>query len=183
MNFPVLTTSRLILREITSEDVVDLFALFSNPSVMEFYDESPYSDIEQARQDIERFSGWHTIDSGRRWGLVLPENNMVIGTCGLFARNKTYRTCIVGYDLLPQSWGLGYMQEALRSVLNYGFSSMNINRVQATTNLDSNRSIHTLKALGFHEEGILRQWGFWKGKFHDVRCFSLLQSDTPPWKI
>jgi [ribosomal protein S5]-alanine N-acetyltransferase len=182
MNFPTLTTSQFVLREISADDAVDLFTLFSNPKVMEFYDATPYIDIEQAKQDIERFASWHSKDTGKRWGLALPENNQLIGTCGLFAHNKGYRTCIIGYDLLPQYWGLGYMQESLKSVLNYGFNSMNLNRVQATTNIDSARSMHTLNALGFKEEGILREWGFWKGKFHDVRCFSLLQSDSPSWR-
>jgi ribosomal-protein-alanine N-acetyltransferase len=182
MNFPVLKTSRLILREMFTEDAADLFAVFSNPKVMEFYDELPYTDIQQANQLISRFSSWHSKDTGRRWGIALPENNKIIGTCGLFAHHKIYHSCIVGYDLLPQYWGFGYMQEALKSVLNYGFNSMRINRIQATTNLDSARSIHTLKTLGFNEEGILREWGFWKRKFHDVRCFSLLQSDSSPWR-
>jgi [ribosomal protein S5]-alanine N-acetyltransferase len=182
MSFPTLTTPRLVLREISADDAADLFTLFSTPKVMEFYDAAPYIDIEQAKQDIERFASWHSKDIGKRWGLALPENYKTIGTCGLFGHNKIYRSCIVGYDLLPHYWGLGYMQEALKSVLNYGFKSMNLNRVQATTNLDSARSIHTLNTLGFKEEGILREWGFWKGKFHDVRCFSLLQSDLSPWR-
>jgi [ribosomal protein S5]-alanine N-acetyltransferase len=182
MTFPALTTSRLELREIVAEDAADLLTLFSTPKVMEFYDSAPYIDIEQAKQDIERFASWHSKDTGKRWGLALPENNQLIGTCGLFAQNKAFRTGIIGYDLLPQFWGLGYMQESLKSVLNYGFNSMHINRVQATTNLDSARSIHTLENLGFNEEGILREWGFWKGKFHDVRRFSLLQSDSPSWR-
>jgi [ribosomal protein S5]-alanine N-acetyltransferase len=182
MNFPALTTARLRLREMVAEDAADLFTLFSRPEVMEFYDELPYTNVQQAEQLITRFSNWHSKDTGRRWGLALPENNKIIGTCGLFAHNKIYRSCIVGYDLLPQYWGIGYMQDALKSVLNFGFNSMNINRIQATTNLDSARSIHTLKTLGFNEEGVLREWGFWKGKFHDVRCFSLLKSDSSPWR-
>lgn len=52
-----------------------------------------------------------------------------------------------------------------------------INRVAATTDLDSQRSINLLKRLGFSEEGVLRQYGFWKGKPQDVRMFSLLRSD------
>ena len=34
-----------------------------------------------------------------------------------------------------------------------------------------------LRKVGFQEEGVLREWGFWKGGFRDVRCFSLLRND------
>jgi RimJ/RimL family protein N-acetyltransferase len=49
MNFPTLTTSRLVLREICVGDASDVFTLFSSPKVMEFYDADPYIDIEQAK--------------------------------------------------------------------------------------------------------------------------------------
>jgi ribosomal-protein-alanine N-acetyltransferase len=31
--------------------------------------------------------------------------------------------------------------------------------------------------LGFVEEGVMRQWGYWKDAFHDVRLLSLIKSD------
>ena len=54
-----------------------------------------------------------------------------------------------------------------------------INRVSATTNLESVKSIKLLTKLGFTEEGVLRKYGYWKNKFHDVRLFSLLYNE---WK-
>jgi [ribosomal protein S5]-alanine N-acetyltransferase len=34
-----------------------------------------------------------------------------------------------------------------------------------------------LKKIGFKEEGLLRDYGFWKGDFHDLKMFSLLRKD------
>jgi hypothetical protein len=39
--------------------------------------------------------------------------------------------------------------------------------------------VKVLRNVGFHEEGILRDWGYWKGNFRDVRCLSLLRRDLP----
>jgi RimJ/RimL family protein N-acetyltransferase len=46
----------------------------------------------------------------------------------------------------------------------------------ATTDLAIQRAIASRKRLGFVEEGVLRQFGFWKGAFQDVRMFALLRS-------
>ena len=69
------------------------------------------------------------------------------------------------------------MAEALAAVLAYAFDYLELNRIQATTNLANHRSIRSLVKLGFKEGSILRQWGFWKNQLHTVRCFSLLKCD------
>ena len=69
------------------------------------------------------------------------------------------------------------MTEAVTQILGYGFGELNINRIEAMTDPDNVASIRSLKKLGFSEEGILRQNGFWNGKFHDSRCFSMLKED------
>ncbi len=74
------------------------------------------------------------------------------------------------------------MIEAVAAIIEHCFSSsfpMKTNRVSATTDIKSPQSISVLKKLGFSEEGILREYGYWKGKYHDVRLFSLLEKE---WK-
>lgn len=34
-----------------------------------------------------------------------------------------------------------------------------------------------LRKLGFKEEGLRRDSGFWKGCFHDLKCFGLLNTE------
>lgn len=86
----------------------------------------------------------------------------------------------IGYELHPAYWGRGYALEANTAMLDFCFTQdfpFHINRVAATTDLDSQRSMALLRKLGFFEEGLLRQYGYWKGKFNDVRMFSLLRED------
>jgi ribosomal-protein-alanine N-acetyltransferase len=69
------------------------------------------------------------------------------------------------------------MREALDAVLTYGFGKMGLNRVQAMVHPDNARSIHLLGRLGFTCEGVLRDWRFYKGRFWDEACFSLLRHE------
>ena len=72
------------------------------------------------------------------------------------------------------------MQEALTAILNFGYSQrfpFHLNRIQALTFLENEASIRLLGKLGFQEEGVRRAYAFFKGSFHDLRCFSLLRAD------
>jgi len=69
------------------------------------------------------------------------------------------------------------MVEAVRTLINYGFQQLNLNRIEATTDSENTRSIRLLERLGFLKEGRLRQKYFYKGKHHDELVFSLLKKD------
>lgn len=177
MPFPTLTTDRLILRQTGRADADSLLCLFSDPAVVEFYDIDAFHNRAQAEELIDLHQTLLESKRGIRWGITLRESGTLVGTAGFFGKSEAHSSALLGYDLSPSQWGQGIMVEALRAILGYGFNQYRLNRIQATTDLDSSRSIATLKRLGFQEEGILRESGFWKGKFHDVRCFSLLRSE------
>jgi ribosomal-protein-alanine N-acetyltransferase len=106
----------------------------------------------------------------------------MVGSCGFHAVNVGFSSIEIGYELNRTCWSQNIAYEAVSAMLGYCFENnfpFEINRISATTNLDSLRSMRLLNRLGFVEEGILRQYGYWKGKFHDVRLFSLLRSE---WK-
>ena len=63
------------------------------------------------------------------------------------------------------------MREALRSIVDHAYDRWDINRIQATTDLDNHASIGLLRSLGFIEEGIMRQSGTGKTHFTTFVCF------------
>ena len=72
------------------------------------------------------------------------------------------------------------MSETLNTVLNLGFSErffFELNRVQALTCLDNIASINLLQRFGFQPEVILREYGYWNNRFHDLRMYSLLRRE------
>lgn len=81
------------------------------------------------------------------------------------------------YDLAAPYWGQGYMKEALKVVIEYGFTQMKLNRIDALVAIENDRSSNLLKSLGFKQEGILRDYFYLNGKFYDHSLFSLLQKE------
>lgn len=49
-------------------------------------------------------------------------------------------------------------------------------RIEADVTVGNNASARVLHKLGFTEKGLLRQRGFWKGSYHDLRTFSPIGS-------
>ena len=69
------------------------------------------------------------------------------------------------------------MSEALQAILNFGFETMQLNRVEALIfpqNIAAQRLL--LKTL-FRSEGILRQYEFIKGRFVDMAMYARLAND------
>ena len=69
------------------------------------------------------------------------------------------------------------MREALLSVLNYTFTVLGFERVQAQVMPPNGASMQLLLSLGFSQEAYRRQAGFWRGQFHDLVLLSLLSSE------
>lgn len=180
-HFPHLKTPRLVLREIVHSDAPALFAVHGDPESMQWFGSDPLVDEAAAVQLVELFAQWRSLPNpGTRWGLQIQGESVLVGSCGLFAWNRAWRKCTVGYELHPRARGLGYMQEALQAVLAWGFAHMELNRVEALVhprNLASQRSV---ERMGFQREGLLRQVGFWSGQYHDMHQYALLRQDWVP---
>lgn len=181
--FPLITTQRLLLRNFNQGDVNAIYDLMSNPAVTQYYDLDSFTHMSQAEEFVESRIDQNNESGNRgfRWAICLKsEPNIVIGSCGFHATNKAFSSIEIGFELSPSYWGKSIVPEALKGMLGFCFTNnfpFPINRVSAITNLENTRSIHLLGKLGFVEEGIMRQYGFWKNEFHDVRLFSLLKCE------
>jgi len=175
--FPKIETKRLILRQLTPDDLDFVFQHFSNPSITEFLlDEPPVSDISQAQEIIE-FYLEPEKKSRNRWGIVLKSNDQIIGTCGFHKWNKRDLRAEIGYDLNPDFWGKGIMTEALRAAIQNGWDGMGLNRIEAIVYPENQRSMHLLHKLGFQTEGLFRDYHHLNGRFYDHYILSLLKMD------
>lgn len=166
-----LETERLVLRPLQKDDLETFLSIFSNPEVTRYYEVETMTGLAQAEKLLDHF-----IAIGRL-GIALKESERIIGSCGIFAITQEYYSASLGYDLAREYWGRGIMTEALKTLLGFGFLSMGLNRISALTYPDNAASIRLLSKLGFRTEGIMREFGFWKGCFHDMSLHALLKRE------
>ena len=181
MAFPLLSSQRLTLTPINYEDRDAIFALFSDQGVTKYYDLAPLTQISQADKLIDLFNTRYKNGEGSRWAIRLKNSDELIGTCGFNSWSIAMKHAFIGYDLKSHYWGKGYALEAISIIIKAAFDGLlscgALNRIQADTVPGNNASEALLLKLGFNEEGTRRQSGFWKGQFHDLKCFALLSSE------
>lgn len=177
-DFPVLDTPRLLLREIVASDAAGLLAIHGDAEAMRWFGSDPLTSITQAGQLVDMFASWRRLPNpGTRWGIARKADGRLIGSCGLFKWNRTWKSCVIGYELAAPAQRQGFMREALSTVLDWGFEQMALNRIEAQVHAENTPSIALLGRLGFALEGNLREAGFWGGRHHDLQQFALLRRD------
>jgi [ribosomal protein S5]-alanine N-acetyltransferase len=174
--FPVLHSERLVLREIVPADAPALLAVHGDAASMRWFGSDPLPDLAAAQALVETFAGWRRQPNpGTRWGIALrADADHLLGSCGLWSWNRAWRRCTTGYELHPSVRGRGLMDEALRTMLAWGFGPMGLNRVEALVHPENVPSRRVLQRLGFQSEGLLREVGYWRDQYHDMFSMALL---------
>lgn len=179
--FPTIETERLSLDPIVANDREQVLALFSDPKVVEYYDLAPITDIKKVDELIAFFGQRYNDGVGIRWAIRDKDSKKLLGTCGFNSWVPAMRSAVLGYDLIQQYWGKGFVSEAVSAILHAGFDGQlscgSLNRVQADTVPGNDASERLLRRLGFTHEGLRRQAGFWKAQYHDLNCYGLLKED------
>jgi [ribosomal protein S5]-alanine N-acetyltransferase len=178
--FPTLTTERLILRETIVADADDIFALRGDREVQK-YNTRPMRDVAEATSLVHTMRAWYATHQAIQWGITLRGENRVVGLCGLHDWMRRHRRAAIGYDLVRELWGQSIAYEAMCAVVELGFERMNLNRIEAVTIAENERSIRLLNRLGFQQEGIRRDYTLEDdGAFHGSAIFGLLRTDYHP---
>lgn len=148
---------------------------------MQWYGIDPLRDLSAAEERIRALQGLgRQPNPACPWALETKAESRFIGTCGLFAWNRNWRKCSVGYELARDVQGRGYMTEALSAAIRYGLERMELNRIEAQVHPSNRRSLAVLRRLDFVEEGRLRQAAYWGGQYHDMLQFALLRQGFRP---
>lgn len=183
-DFPVLETSRLILREFRPSDASAVFESFSNPDVTRYINLETMTSIEEAENLVATRAKLFSDGNGIRWAVILkPDIDTAVGSCGFYYLNMGSKSCEVGYDLNPHHWRKGIMTEAIKAAISFAYGDdffFPVNRISALTFEANIASIRVLTKLGFKKEGVLRECAYFKNAFHDLLCLSLIKREWLP---
>ncbi|MES3022500.1 MAG: GNAT family N-acetyltransferase [Pseudomonadota bacterium] len=172
-----LTTARLTLRPPRSGDADALFALHSDPKVMRYFSEPPWTDPARAARQIDEDAAAFEREERFRFAIILEATQQMIGNCTLHALHPQNRRAEIGYALQPAHWGKGYMGEALEALLAYAFGERDLNRLEADIDPRNTESASCLERLGFVSEGFMRERWIVGGEVCDSALYGLLRRE------
>jgi ribosomal-protein-alanine N-acetyltransferase len=147
--FPVLTTSRLVLRKLEDEDLQAIFALRSDATVCRYIDRDRQQHTGEAKAFIENIKKGYSDNNTYYWALGLKDNPALIGCICFWNFSKNNTVAETGYEMLPEHYGKGYMQEALEAISQYGFHVLKLAAIEAYTHRDNTSSKNLLERNGF----------------------------------
>ena len=177
MSTPTLHTERLRLRPFNDSDESALFALHSNAYVLRYWDAPPWGERERAERFIAACRQMAEAGTGIRVAVDRVSDGSFIGWCGLTRWNPEFHSASLGYCFDDAAWNQGYATEAARTVLQWAFDTLELNRVQAETDTRNAASARVLEKLGFVREGTLREDCVVNGDVSDSWVYGLIRRE------
>lgn len=174
---PTIDAERVSLRPITERDIDSLFSIFSDPEVMRYWSSPPLQDKDEAKQLLSDIQDKFHRRLFFQWGVARRADDLLIGTSTLFHVDSNNYRAEIGYALGRLHWGNGYIQEALRALINYAFGELHLERIEADVDPRNKPSIRTLERLGFQKEGFLRERWKVNGEIQDALFYGLLRRE------
>lgn len=177
VTFPELATQRLLLRPISPDDLEFAYQHFSDPEVGRYLlDDDPVTSLDDAKAIIDFYVS-PNAELYNRWIIERKADGCPLGTCGYHKWSQRGHRAEIGYDLSPFAWGQGYMSEALDRVVEFGFTEMDLNRIEAVVHPENAASLRLLERHGFSREGLLRELLCRDDRYYDHWLLSLLKRE------
>lgn len=176
MDRVALRTPRLLLRP---------FILADAPPIQRMVDDfevatgtlnipHPFPEGEAERWVSSRPEKWE--QGTRSFAIVRGSDDVLVGAISLTIEAR-HNHGEVGYWIGREHWGQGYMTEALRAVLRYGFEREGLARIFATHFSRNPASGRVMEKVGMAHEGTLRQHYRRWGRYEDVELYGALQQE------
>ncbi len=91
-----------------------------------------------------------------QWRIVPKDIEQVVGLIGYIRWDREAGVAEIGFGIVQVMWGRGYMTEACRAVIDYGFDEMGVVRVEARCQITNLASARVLEKIGMQREGVVR---------------------------
>jgi [ribosomal protein S5]-alanine N-acetyltransferase len=169
-------TQRLVLRELTSEDLDSIHRVKENEEVVKYLTWGP-NELTQTKSSLEKQIRLQE-DSDRKiyvLGIVVKESRELIGNCLLIVND--FRTAEIGYFIHPDFWRDGYGTETTKALIGFGFKSLRLHRIIATCDPENIYSTKVLIKAGMRQEGHFIKSQYVKGTWKDNLLFGILNEE------
>lgn len=142
----LLTTKRFKLRELKRQDASFLFALNSDPAVMKYVVQEPFTSVEDAGEFAEKYDHYQTYGFGR-W-LVELHDGTPVGWCGV-KWHEDDGFLYLAYRFAKVYWGQGFATECAAACCVWTFENTKYTTITGRAMPDNIASWKVFEKLGF----------------------------------
>ena len=174
---PTIKTDRLTLRKLSLDDTDDLYEYAKRADVTLYLTWSPHVDKTYTFQYLKYLQTRYNHGDFYDWAVCDRESGKMIGTCGFTRFDFPNDSAEIGYVINPEFSGKGYATEAVAAVIEYGFNTLLLNRIECRFIPENLASRRVMEKNGMIFEGIRRQGMLIKGRYCDIGICSVLKDD------
>lgn len=128
---------------------------------------------------IEGFVEESRNDTKYSFGIFLKETDELIGNVTLSeVLRGPLQSCYIGYYLDQGHNGRGYMTEAVKLTVAFGFKELGLHRIEAGVMPHNQRSMKVLEKAGFQKEGIARKNVKINGVWQDHQILAIISEEV-----
>ena len=173
---PVLTGTRITLRELRVSDAPSLLAMLTTEEVARFISPPP-TTIE----GFERFITWanRQREAGTYVCFAIVPHGMdtAVGLFQIRELEPGWGTAEWGFAMGSAFWGTGMFSEGAQMVLEFAFETIGVHRLEARAAILNGRGNGALRKVGAVREGILRRSFLRDGQYLDQALWAILAED------
>ena len=175
--YPILSSSRLTLRDIRISDAKEILAMRANGRVNQFIPRPTMQSEEQAITLIEKTNEAYKNRMAIGWAGVLRENEAIVGTCGFNSIEPYNLRAEIGGELDVNYWGKNIALEAVSMIVQFGLETMNLHTIEAKVSPDNRGAIYIMEQLGFVKEAHFKDRVYVNGAFDDMAVYTLIKGN------
>jgi RimJ/RimL family protein N-acetyltransferase len=182
--FAPIRTERLSLRQVRAGDAASVSVRRSDPETAKLQSwEVPYPLVRaQALIDAVLEMDGPASDEWYLIAVADPGSDEMLGDLALYLKWGG-RTAEIGYTFDPVARGQGFATEAVAALLDYLFTVLDVNRIEASIHPDNTASARVLERTGFLYEGLTRS-DHWVGDVvTDTGHYAILRPDFDAWRL
>ncbi len=135
-----LTTERLVLKKIEKSDSETLLFLRSDKTINQFIKREKTESKEEILTFIKKINNGIINNNWLYWCISLKDNPTMIGTICLWNFSANSKVAEVGYELMPKYQKKGIANEALNRIIEFGFNTLNLESIEASTHKENKSS-------------------------------------------
>lgn len=140
-------SERLKLRPFTTADVDALHALWTEPDVRRYLWDNRDLTREETATIIERSLEMQRDEGVGLWAVEQHDDSLLIGFGGYWYFSEPQQLQIL-FGLHPEHWGMGLATELAECLINYGFDTLELERVTGATDRANVSSQRVMEKAG-----------------------------------
>lgn len=173
----ILESERILLKPVEPEDLSFLLDLRWDIDIMAYQVHDPISlKSQQAWYENLSKSGNLALSVFEK-NTDRPQEKKLAGTIGLMNINHRHQRATWTLRLDQAFQGRGIAYEASMLMLDYGFNTLNLNKVFSDSFPDNAPIIKLLTKLRFTQEGLMKAHYYHNGEFKDSAIYAMLRAD------